>query len=242
MLAVNIREKRYASSREPVLADLELCLHSGEFCALIGPSGAGKSTLLQLISGLDTDYSGDIRIDDQQGQAARLSYMFQDARLMPWLTALENVALVASGNVELALAALQSVGLQAEANQYPGQLSGGMQRRVALARAFAHQPQLLLMDEPFVSLDQPSAEKMRQLLLAMWQRDQPGVLFVSHNLDEAIALADRLVFLSPGPARVVLDVPVPIPRPRQMAPEALVRFRDELLSAHPDILTGSASS
>lgn len=241
MLEIKVHEKRYPGSHEAVLAELDLCLQNGEFCALIGPSGAGKTTLLQMISGLDTDYDGDIRVEDQEGQTPRVGYMFQDARLMPWLTALDNVCLAASGDRDKAYSALQSVGLAAAADHYPGQLSGGMQRRVSLARAFARQPHLLLMDEPFVSLDQPNAEKMRQLLQSMWQSKKPAVLFVSHNLDEAIAVADRLLFLSSGPARVVLDVPVPLQRPREIDRDDVAGFKQALLEAHPDILTGRAS-
>jgi len=243
MINVSIKEKRFAASLQPVISDISFTVNRGEFVAVIGPSGAGKSTLLQLISGLDNDFSGNIELPDVDGRAARISYMFQEPRLMPWLTALENVRLVAGDqrHASGAKQILENVGLGANLDSYPAQLSGGMQRRVALARAFMHEPDILLMDEPFVSLDQPVAEKLRQLLLDLWQDKQPTVLFVSHDLDEAIALADRLLFLSTEPASVILDRTVTIARPRIHDKSALSQFKHQLLETYPELLTGRLS-
>lgn len=242
MIDIGIIEKRYIATGKPVLEHLDFTVQRGEFVAVIGPSGSGKSTLLQLISGLDRDFSGEIKMSDIDGREPKIGYMFQDHRLMPWLTTLENVCLVTrSGrDQQAARRALEAVGLGAAMDSYPNSLSGGMKRRVALARAFVHQPDLLLMDEPFVSLDAPNAEKMRQLVLELWQKQHPAVLFVTHNLEEAIALADRLVFLSTDPASVILDTQVTIGRPRNTKFETLEGYRRELLERYPHILTGRA--
>lgn len=240
MIDIEIVSKRYGTGPE-VLGGLRLCLDDGEFVAVLGPSGAGKTTLLQLVSGLDRDFAGAVSFGPESAARPGIGYIFQQPRLMPWLSALDNVALVADWDREQARGALSAVGLEAAQRQYPRQLSGGMQRRVALARAFVRSPELLLMDEPFVSLDFPSAEKMRGLLLSLWHQRRPAVLFVTHDLDEAIAMADRLVFLSASPGSIVLDEPVPLPRPRPPlnSPE-VVAFRDGLLSRYPSILTGEA--
>lgn len=242
MINIKIIEKRYGTGGKPVLEDLEFTVQRGEFVAVIGPSGSGKSTLLQLVSGLDSDFSGEIDMSDIDGRAPEIGYMFQDSRLMPWLTALENVCLVAGGRRGRGVArqALEAVGLDANLDSYPNSLSGGMKRRVALARAFVHQPDLLLMDEPFVSLDHPNAEKMRQLVLELWQQRRPAVLFVTHNLEEAITLADRLIFLSTDPASVILDIQVTIERPRNEKFQALADYRQALFERYPQILTGRA--
>lgn len=244
MIEVDISEKRYPDRGEPVLASLEFSVRRGEVVAVIGPSGVGKSTLLHLISGLDTDYSGSIKLARIHGREARIGYMFQDPRLMSWLTALENVCLVAGGRRgrQAALSALQAVGLADCAHSYPNRLSGGMRRRVALARAFVSEPDLLLMDEPFVSLDEPTARRLRQLFVEMWQEKRPAVLFVTHNLDEAIATADRLLFLGREPATLMLDTPVPIDRPGRVGLASLAEYKRELLARHPNILTGQAMS
>ena len=159
---------------------------------------------------------------------------------MPWLTVAQNLALVDKRASGTRLAqALDQVGLKDCADLFPNQLSGGMQRRVALLRAFLMAPQLLLMDEPFQSLDLPTADQLRAHLLSLWQASQPTVLFVTHNLTEALSLADRVLFLSAGPSRVALDFPVDLPRPRGLDSEAVARLGQQLLADHPDLLRGS---
>jgi NitT/TauT family transport system ATP-binding protein len=133
---------------------------------------------------------------------------------------------------------LQQLGLQDFRDSFPNQLSGGMKRRAALVRAFVTQPSLLLMDEPFQSLDEPTAQDLRQLLLKLWAESQPTVLFVTHSLNEALLLADRVLFLSPRPAKVILDYTVPLPRPRPLATSALQPLQIELLQQHPELLSG----
>ena len=244
-LVVNIDCKRFLVGDVVALQRCHFQIASGEFVALVGPSGAGKTALLNIVGGLDGDYQGSVAangvaVDRSASHPARVGYMFQEPRLMPWLTVAENLELVLAADGETGRAAqlLGQVELAGREASYPGQLSGGMQRRVALARAFAIQPSLLLMDEPFVSLDEPTAQRLRGLLLDLWRDLRPTVLFVTHNLREAIALSDRVVFLSASPGRVVLELPVAIPRPRDLASLAIQKLYDQVLEQHPRILSG----
>ena len=236
-LSVQISAKRFANGR-CAIQDLAFQARPGEFVAIVGPSGAGKTTLLKIISGLERSFEGSVQLPEQ----AQLGFMFQEARLMPWLTVQQNLALVdktADGARLTDL--LQQVGLKDCAALFPKQLSGGMQRRVALLRAFANAPQLLLMDEPFQSLDAPTAEQLRTHLLELWQRSQATVLFVTHNLTEALALADRVLFLSEGPARVALDYVVDLPRPRSVDSAAVQALAQQLQQHYPNLLKGSVT-
>jgi ABC-type nitrate/sulfonate/bicarbonate transport system ATPase subunit len=234
-LSVHIAAKRFASGH-CAIRELAFTARAGEFVAIVGPSGAGKTTLLKIISGLDTGFEGSL----QRAEPSRTGFMFQEPRLMPWLTVAQNLALVdPSASAERLTQALARVGLQGCAELFPKQLSGGMQRRVALLRAFLVAPQLLLMDEPFQSLDAPTAAQLREQLLALWQDTQPTVLFVTHHLHEALSLADRVLFLSPGPSRIALDFAVDLPRPRGLDSPAVQRLSRDLLQAHPDLLRGS---
>ncbi|PMR75909.1 ABC transporter ATP-binding protein [Billgrantia endophytica] len=243
-LDIRIHAKRFASRL--VLHELGFGADDGEFLALVGPSGTGKSTLLHLIGGLDDDFEGSIHWGGaplhRPGEAPeRLGMMFQEPRLMPWLNALDNVRLVQAGSTDgegRAMALLHEVGLGDAIDAWPAQLSGGMLRRVALARAFVVAPRLLLMDEPFVSLDMPTGNRLRDLLLDLWQRDRPLVLFVTHDLREALTLADRVLFLSSPPARVVLDYHVPLPRPRRLEGSEIAALQERLFERHPDLLSG----
>ncbi len=234
MLSISVRAKRYPNG-SCAIENLSFSARPGEFVAIVGPSGAGKSTLLKIVSGLDTHFDGQL---DFAGQA-RVGFMFQEPRLMPWLTVAQNLALVdPTANGSRLAGALEQVGLGDCSQLFPRQLSGGMQRRVALLRAFLMEPQLLLMDEPFQSLDGPTAEQLRAQLLALWQATKPTVLFVTHNLQEALSLADRVLFLSAGPARVVLDVPVDLPRPRCLDSSGVQQLSQQLLADYPDLLKG----
>jgi NitT/TauT family transport system ATP-binding protein len=207
----------------------------GEFVAIVGPSGSGKSSLLKILCGLDRDFTG--LVQPMAPEHTRL--VFQEPRLMPWLTVLQNLQLVRPDAAQDALLEmLQNVGLAHCAALFPHQLSGGMQRRVALARAFITAPQLLLMDEPFQSLDAPTAAQLREQLLTLWQRCGCTVLFVTHQLSEAVALADRILFLSEGPSRVLQDLALPLPRPRNVESPAVQALCQQLLLQHPDLLRG----
>lgn len=230
-LSVQIDSKTYPSANDrPVLQGVRFDIAPAEFVAVIGPSGCGKSTLLHIVAGLDKSFSGQIRWPEGAG-AQRLGYVFQNPRLLPWLTVRNNIRLVlddpAAGAARID-DLLESMELSAFADYHPNRISVGMQRRVALARAFAVEPEVLLMDEPFVSLDQPTANLLRSLLLRVWSAHQSRVLFVTHDLHEATQLADRILFLSRQPAGIVGDVEVGIPR-RQRTSAAVVDARYQAL-------------
>lgn len=242
-LAVRIARKRFpGDGRTPAhtaIEGLSFDVPRGQFCCIVGPSGCGKTTLLNIAAGLDTDVEGGV--GTAGGGAPRAGYMFQAPRLLPWLSVRENVDIVlddaarAEGRGEELLRRMDLGGFL---EAYPGKLSGGMRRRVALARAFAIRPELLLLDEPFVSLDMPVGNRLRGMLLELWGAQPTTVLFVTHDLAEAVYLADRIVFLSKPPSRVALDVEVDIPRPRALDNPALDAFRSSLLDRHRDLLQG----
>jgi ABC-type nitrate/sulfonate/bicarbonate transport system ATPase subunit len=237
-LEVSIARKAYPREGGELVAieGLAFGVPEGQFACILGPSGCGKTTLLSLIAGLDRDYQGTVR---RSGN--RLSMVFQTPRLMPWLTARENVRLAldppprAPGRAEEMLVEMQ---LEPFLDGFPRQLSGGQQRRVALARAFVNDPDLLLLDEPFLSLDAPTAQHLREHLLALWSRRRPTILFVTHDLREALSLGDRVLFLTAGPARLALDLPLDLPRPRHPDDASVAATRARLLESHPDLLRG----
>ena len=237
--------KDHQQSTFPVLCDIQFDVKPGEFCCIVGPSGCGKTTLLNLISGLDQNFEGSIAIDGGTPSAGPTpGYMFQSSRLMPWLTVRENVELVqpegepGSKVVDL----LREIGLEEFIDVYPSHLSGGMRRRVALARAIITEPPLLLLDEPFSSLDAPIANHLRRLLLEVCDKRSSTVLFVTHDLREALYLADRVLFVSSSPGKIVLDHIVNIPRPRIPEGEAIEMLRLDLLKKYPQLLSGLIES
>lgn len=200
---------------QPVLGPIDIRIAKGSFVVLTGPSGCGKSTLLNIVAGLDSDYEGSVEFDQPE---AALSYVFQSPRLLPWRTVYQNVALAlpdADERLARIPELLTRVGLADASNVYPERLSLGMQRRAALARGFISDPDVLLMDEPFVSLDDPTAEGLRRLLMDLWQRRPTTVLFVTHDRSEAVTLATRILRLSGAPATVVSDTAVELARDRR---------------------------
>ena len=244
VLSVAIRKKIYANDC-CAIENLKFTVQPGEFVAIVGPSGAGKTTLLNLIAGLDTEMEGSISFHTGQERRAhpRTSFMFQEPRLLPWLTVQQNLELVLAPQRRAHPATpvtdlLAQVGLTGCAALFPGQLSGGMQRRVALLRAFIIEPNLLLMDEPFQSLDAPTADQLRGLLQCLWQRTHPTVLFVTHSLREAISLADRILFLSGQPSRVILDLAVDLAHPRNIEDLSVQKLHESLMGQHPQLLAG----
>jgi ABC-type nitrate/sulfonate/bicarbonate transport system ATPase subunit len=248
-LSVEIREKRYASiGRAPphlALAELTFRLAPREFAALHGPSGCGKTTLLHIIAGLDTEFIGRIDLPlHPDGTAPRIGYVFQTPRLLPWRTLRENIRLVmrSDQDPDIADRLIEAVGLGAARDVYPERLSGGMARRAALARAFAVEPDLLLLDEPFVSLDHDTAEKLRELLLDLWKKRPSTVLFVTHDLREAVFLADRLLLLSPAPARILADIPIPLIRPRRSDRTGIETLQQEIAAHHRRLLAEAAGA
>lgn len=224
-------------SRHPatIISDLTIRLGQGEFVCLVGPSGCGKSTLLHIVAGLDRDFEGCIDFPTSGSVRPRIGYVFQNPRLLPWRTVRENIELAlpeavdSRDLIEHLLDVMALVNIQ---HQYPERLSLGMSRRVALVRAFALEPDLLLMDEPFVSLDAPTARRVRRLLIRVWEERPHTVLFVTHDLREAIELADRLIFLSNPPSRVLAEIAVDIARPLRCDEEQIDRFRAALLEGH----------
>ena len=248
-LDIRIDRKAYPTSSggdvRVAIKDLKLSVSDGEFICIVGPSGCGKTTLLNIIAGIDGDASG--AVIPRNGQALdsiRVSYMFQTPRLLPWMTVRENVRVVldeATAKNGKAEQLLEQMELSDSLNEFPNRLSGGMQRRVALARAFVTEPQLLLLDEPFVSLDLPVGNLLRQLLLDLWQTRPTTIIFVTHDLREAIYLSDRIVFLSRGPSQVILEKTVDLARPREIEDPGIDRFRHNLLSQHKTLLHGMAT-
>ena len=238
---VRIDLKRFGDA--PVLMDMRFEVTPGSFTALVGPSGAGKSTLLNIMSGLDQSFEG--RLEWTTGGPGKIGYVFQEPRLMPWLSVRRNIELVlpdAAAARQRVDGLLERVGLAQRADAFPGELSGGMPRRVALARAMVVQPDVLLLDEPFASLDEPTADSLRRLLIGLWREKANAVLLVTHNLREALALADRVLFLSRDPARIVHREELPAfdaDREGRRDPDALVR---DLLARHPEILSGIATA
>ncbi len=247
-LLVNIRKKTYPNGC-CAIENMSFDVQPGEFVALVGPSGSGKTTLLNLIAGLDLQMEGRVSFDTEglPGERPRIGFMFQEPRLMPWLTVQQNLELVLPAATRVRQTVplqqwLERVGLPDCAPLFPGQLSGGMQRRVALLRAFIVKPDVLLMDEPFQSLDAPTAHQLRNLLHDLCERTQPTVLFVTHSLREALSLADRVLFLSTGPSTVILDCPVPLQKPRAIEDAAVQAMHDALLAQYPRILSGALYS
>jgi sulfonate transport system ATP-binding protein len=207
-----------------VLGELTFSLANGEVAALVGPSGCGKTTLLRIIAGLDRDYQGSVRLPEH----CRLGMVFQEPRLLPWRSVEANVRLAAPDATDAALDALfKTLGLTAHRGHYPGELSLGLARRVALARAFAVAPDLLVLDEPFVSLDAALAERLRSELVELVTRRPVTTLLVTHDVEEAIGLADRLLVMSASPARIVAVVPVTRPRGSHTAAE-IAAIRDAI--------------
>ncbi|MGV8894624.1 MAG: ABC transporter ATP-binding protein [Burkholderiaceae bacterium] len=241
-LSVDIRKKAYPNGY-CAIENLAFSVRPGEFVAIVGPSGAGKTTLLKLIAGLDRELEGSIVFQSAPQTGPRIGFMFQEPRLMPWLTVQQNLELVLSPQacahpVVPLQDLLALVGLPDCAALFPDQLSGGMQRRVALLRAFIVEPDVLLMDEPFQSLDAPTANQLRILLQELWQRTRPTVLFVTHSLREALSLADRILFLSAPPSHLILDLPVDLPRPRTVEDVSVQHLHASLLEQYPQLLGG----
>ncbi len=217
----------YASARGKLTAvrDLSLSVADGEFVAVLGPSGCGKSTLLNIASGLLAPSRGQVAIQGKPvaGPRRDVGIVFQQPTLLPWKTVLENVlvpvqamGLPVGEHMDRARNLIRMVRLEGFENHYPNELSGGMQQRVGIARGFMHDPQLLLMDEPFAALDAMTREHMTDELQAMWMQSGKSVLFITHSIPEAVYLADRVVVLSERPGTVVDVIDVPIPRPRTL--------------------------
>jgi ABC-type nitrate/sulfonate/bicarbonate transport system ATPase subunit len=218
---------------------LQFSVRENEFLCICGPSGCGKTTLLDILAGILVPSEGSVLIDGRtvDPKRDRISFVFQEPSTFPWLNVWDNVA------TGLRIKGVSGEELQRRVNEiidlvnlgdfaqyYPHQISGGMKQRVAIARAFATDADLILMDEPFVSLDQPTRERMQREVLHTWERRRHTIVFVTHNLEEAVFLGDRVIVLCAKPARIAADIPVPLPRPRDPLSAEFTRIRAKCVS------------
>lgn len=225
ILQISQVSKTFAGAKGGTVAlqATDLNVAENDFITILGPSGCGKSTLLRMVAGLDIPTTGSITLDGRPvtGPGADRGMVFQSYTLFPWLTILENVCfglrekgLPLAEQHAIAQPFIAKVGLKGFENHFPKQLSGGMQQRTALARALANSPRMLLMDEPFGALDHQTRELMQELLQGIWEAERKTVLFVTHDIDEAIFMGNRVVVMSARPGRIKCDLPVPIEHPR----------------------------
>ena len=246
ILNVSGASKVFGLNGRPIhaLKDVDLQVHKGEFICLIGASGCGKSTLLRILGGFESVSAGRADMYGMliTGPDAERGMVFQDYGLFPWLTVRQNIAfgpkqrgVPAAKLEEIADRYLDMVGLQTFADHFPGQLSGGMKQRVSIARVLANDCEVLLMDEPFGALDALTREALQQELLGIWEKTKLTIIFVTHAVEEAVLLADRVVVMTAGPGRIERDYRVPLPRPRAITSPEFNQVRQELtdmLSSH----------
>ncbi|MBL8690046.1 MAG: ABC transporter ATP-binding protein [Rhodospirillaceae bacterium] len=235
MLTLDRASKRFGNRH--ALADVSLSVASGEIVALVGASGSGKSTLLRLLAGLEAPTSGRALFHDAEidGPRPEIGVIFQEPRLLPWLSVADNVGfglahLNAVERERRVNRALDRVGLAAYAKTLPRELSGGMAQRVSIARALVGQPEVLLLDEPFSALDAFTRTDLQDHLLDLWREDRPTLVLVTHDLDEALVLADRVVLLAGPPGRIFAERPVALARPRERTSAAFQEEKRQLLS------------
>ncbi|ANE48879.1 hypothetical protein SY83_12105 [Paenibacillus swuensis] len=233
-MALRLSQVTKAFGANPVLNNITLSVREGEFIAIVGRSGCGKSTLLRLAAGLEEATSGTLTLNEKviKGIHPETRVMFQDARLLPWRTVLDNVKIGVTGRsvaetTDRALDVLRAVGLQDKAGEWPSVLSGGQRQRVALARALAGQPKLLLLDEPLGALDALTRIEMQQLIESLWQERGFTSVLVTHDVSEAVALADRVILIEHG--EVALDVQITLARPREKD-SGFLHFEKQILN------------
>jgi len=225
---------------QTVLAEIDLIIKDGEFLCLLGPSGCGKTTLMNLIAGFEKPTTGSVTIDDQLVVRPHPKHItiFQDYGLFPWRTVLDNVlfGLEAKGISKkearkIAGEYLELVGLTAAAEQFPRQLSGGMKQRVSIARALAVEPDILLMDEPFGALDAFTRYRLQDELLRIWEEKKPTIVFVTHDIDEAVYLGQKVVIMSPNPGKIKMILPIDLPKPADRSGAEFGAYRREIFRA-----------
>lgn len=237
-LQVNsLRKQFHSAAREElhVLKDVNLTVAPGEFISIVGQSGCGKTTFLRLVVGLEGEYQGEILLDGKRlnGPDLRRGVVFQDHRLLPWLTIEKNVGLglknASNGARKTIQEHIELVGLKGFEKSYPHQLSGGMAQRAAIARALVNRPRILLLDEPLGALDALTRMYMHQELERIWKQEGISMIMVTHDVDEAIYLSDRVVIMSSRPGTIKKIVPVPLARPRDRASHNFIQIREEVL-------------
>ncbi len=245
--SIKIKEKafhnKHNNSKILVLKDINVKIKTNEFLCIVGPSGCGKTTLMNMIGGLVKSDGQLLKFNNNtKDEDENFGYVFQTSRLLPWLTVKENVALVCNktkldeNKIE---DILESFGLKDFINYYPKSISGGMRRRVSLARAFINDPKVLLMDEPFVSLDQPTAENLYEVLINYWKKTKTTIILITHVLKEAILLGDRILFFSKNPGTVVFDYSVKSDRKKLSIESSTVNKEYlELTKKYPNLLNG----
>ncbi len=227
-LEVSIARKALSTASgqtRAILRDVAFSLRQGEICALLGPSGCGKTMLLRILSGLDTDFEGRVVLPSPH----KIGMVFQEPRLLPWRSVAQNLHLVGSLSENDLAEIVTALRLSKHLDHFPGELSLGLARRVAIARAFAVKPDLLLLDEPFVSLDAALAARMREELLALVLKRKATTVIVTHDVDEAIAIAGRIIVLSAAPGRLIADRTIEAPR-GALTEACAAKLKDEILS------------
>lgn len=233
-IEIDIAQKTYTGADGvpvPVIRDFSLRIAPESMTVLMGPSGCGKTTFLRILAGLDDDFDGSIGMPED----TRLGFMFQEPRLLPWRRVRRNIELVADEGFteEDMIQLVDALGIRDKLEVYPGELSLGLARRAALARAFATRPNLLLLDEPFVSLDEPTADRLRRLLLEVWEARPTTAVLVTHNPREAVMLADELVLLGPRPTRVIETIKIDVPQ-SERTPATIEEVYSDLLRRYPE--------
>ena len=227
MIEIRGVHKEFVKGERRVLAlqDIDLTVAQHEFVAILGPSGCGKSTLLNMVAGFDRPTRGSVKVEGEEivDPSPRRCVVFQEPALFPWLTVMDNVVFGPKNRRQpaaeyrpRAAQIIEQVGLRGFEASYPAELSGGMRQRVGIARVLIMEPKVLLMDEPFGSLDAQTRTLMQELLLGLWQRHQQTVLFITHDIEEALLLADRVCVMTARPGRIKKSIPVPMPRPRSI--------------------------
>jgi len=240
-LTINKLNKTYNTKNQSlkVLEDVSLSIAPGEFVSIVGTSGCGKSTLLRLIIGLENDYQGDLLLDGKPivGTSLDRGIVFQEHRLFPWLTVEQNVGLALQNSIlseqekrKSILDHIKLVGLSGFEKAYPHQLSGGMSQRVAIARGLVNRPEVLLLDEPFGALDAMTKYRLQNELQRIWETEGITMILVTHDVEEAVYLGDRVVVMEPRPGRIRRVVPVELERPRNRTSLDFVRIKEDILS------------
>lgn len=225
-IALDNIEKKFTVTNGIITAleKISITIDRGEFCVIVGPSGCGKTTLLRILAGLDTATGGEMKIFPSHSDRPINSMVFQEQSIFPWLTVRQNVeyglrmrGITKERRTELANYYIHMIGLDKFATTYPHQLSGGMKQRVSVARAFANDPEILLMDEPFGALDEQNRMILQQELLKIWEETKKTTVFITHSIDEALCLGDRIIVMTAHPGKIKIIIPVDLPRPREIA-------------------------